>query len=305
VAAVAASAVALLAGCGRTSPLDSQRTFRTPEDAAHALNAAVQQSDLTELGAIFGPDGKTLLQTADPADARRDREVFTVAMAEGWRLDDDGDAKVLVVGNEAWPFPVPLVKQGDLWRFDTAAGREEVLARRIGRNELAAIRICQTYVAAQKAYAAAGHDGKPPGLFAQRVRSDPGTHNGLYWTAAAGEQRSPLGDLVAQASPSPPASAAGNPAASAKAFHGYYFRILTAQGANATGGVKSYIDGRGDMSGGFALVAWPAEYDVTGITTFLINQEGVVHEKDLGADTAAAAARITVYDPDSSWNRLP
>jgi hypothetical protein len=319
VAMALCAAASALAGCGRTSPLDTQRTFRTPEDAAQALNLAVGKKDVAELGAIFGPDGQMLLETADPADAQRDREVFTVAMAEGWRLEDHGASKVLVIGNEEWPFPVPLVRSGDFWLFDTAAGKEEVLARRIGRNELAAIRICRSYVAAQRAYAAEGHDGRPAGLYAQRVRSEAGTQNGLYWPAAPGEKRSPLGDLMAGAADAGPsavqpkpdstvgtsgAASSSNGASSAKPFHGYYFRILTAQGANAPGGVKTFIR-NGEMSGGFALVAWPAQYDVTGIMTFMVNQDGVVHEKDLGPGTRSAIERMAVYDPDRAWTEVP
>jgi hypothetical protein len=280
-------------GCSRAE----YRTFATPEDAVRALSDTVKAGNMEELLAIFGPEGRELVSSSDPATGRRNREVFLAAMAEGWRLEPRGtDTKELVVGNEAWPFPVPLVKESRGWRFDTAAGQEEVLARRIGRNELAVIKACQTYVLAQRAYASAGRDGKPAGLYAQRFASDPGTHNGLYWPAKRGERRSPLGDLVAQAAKEGYRRKAQGPTP----FHGYYFRILAGQGAAAPGGAMEYVVD-GEMSRGFALVAWPAQYDATGIMTFIVNQDGIVYEKDLGPETAAAAGTITRYDPDKTW----
>ena len=277
----------------------SQRTFGTPEDAVKALIEAAKAEDLGEIVKIFGPDSKDLLDTSDPATAKRNRETFTVAAAERWQLADQaGGGKVLVIGNESWPFPVPLVKDGNVWRFDTAAGSEEVLARRIGRNELAAIRLCRVYVDAQRVYAKRGHDGEPAGLFAKTFRSDPGRQNGLYWPAARGEKRSPLGDLVVQAAEEGTDLTKGG--AQRTPLHGYYFRILTAQGAAAPGGAKDYIVA-GKLSGGFALVAWPAQYDATGVMTFIVNQDGVVREKDLGTGTEAAVSSMKVYDPDPSW----
>ena len=237
-----------------------------------------------------------MIDSSDAQTARRNREVFMVAVAEKWRLvDEDATSKTLVVGNEEWPFPVPLRRDGTSWRFDTAAGKEEVLARRIGRNELAAIRICRTYVTAQRMYALHGHDGKRAGLYAANFRSDPGRQNGLYWPAARGQKRSPLGDLIAQAQATPDPDR--QPSAP---FHGYLFKILTAQGANATGGAGQYVVG-GEMSGGFALVAWPAQYDVTGVMSFLVNRDGIVREKDLGAGTAEAVKAMSSYNPDQSW----
>jgi Protein of unknown function (DUF2950) len=259
----------------------SHRTFSSPEEAAKALIETVKAGKMEELLAIFGPDGKDLVGSSDPATGRRNRDVFKVAVGEGWRLVDQGtDTKVLVVGNEQWPFPIPIVRDANGWRFDTAAGKEEVLARRIGRNELAVIDVCRTYVQAQQIYARHGHDGKPAGLYATRFVSEPGTQNGLYWPAKRGEKLSPLGDLVAKASeegrtlggesqPSP--------------FHGYYFKILT------------------EKSGGFALVAWPAQYDASGVMTFIVDQSGVVRQKDLGTETDAVARAMTAYDPDASW----
>ena len=294
--AVTCAVLSALVSCNRAAP-PPHRTFASPEEAVGALVAAVKAGALDDMVEIFGPDGKELADTSDPTTARHNRELFTVAAAEGWRLVDQGnERKVLVISNEAWPFPVPLSKVAAGWHFDTAAGKEEVLARRIGRNELAVIRICRTYVAGQQIYAETGHDGQPAGLYAQTFRSDPGRENGLFWPARHGQKRSPLGDLMADA------SADGRPVGDDRPqpspFHGYYFRILTAQGPAASGGARNYL-ANGKMSGGFALVAWPAQYDATGVMTFVVNQDGVVREKDLGPDTDKAARAMTLYDPDS------
>ena len=295
---MAVCTLALAAGCrGSAKP----RTFSTPEEAVGALAEAVRAQNVDSLMALFGPDAGDLIDRTDPAGARRNREVFAAAAAEGWHLTEAGpETRVLVIGNEEWPFPVPIVKDGSRWRFDTAAGKAEVLARRIGRNELAVIRSCDTYVAAQHRYAEHGHDAKPAKLYAQTFRSDPGKENGLFWPEVKGKPLSPLGDLVAQA------ASEGRPIAEGKQpqpFQGYYFKILTGQGPSAPGGAKSYVV-KGDMSGGFALIAWPAEYDLTGVMTFIVNQDGMVYEKDLGKDTAAAASKIAEYNPDDSWKRV-
>ena len=296
--------VALMSACALTAVLvfaqtSSQKTFATPEEAVKALVDTVKAGNLDALVAIFGPEGKELIDSSEPAIARQNQQVFAVAVREKWHLEDAApDRKTLVIGNEDWPFPVPLVKAGNGWRFDTAAGKEEVLARRIGRNELAAIDATRAYVTAQRRYAEAGHDGKPAGLHAAKFQSDPGKENGLYWPTTRGQKRSPLGDVVAQA------AAEGRPvtgnAPQSSPFHGYYFKILTAQGPAAAGGARAYIQ-NGAMSGGFALVAWPAQYDATGVMTFAVNQDGVVYETDLGPDTAAIAAGMATFNPDASW----
>ena len=299
--ALIAAAVVATVSCARSEPQPQQQMFGSAEEAVQALAKVVQAADVQQLTEIFGPDSKELVDTSDPVIARRNRETFTVAFTEGWKLvDAENGAKALVIGNEDWPFPVPLVKDGNRWRFDTAAGKAEVLARRIGRNELAVIRICSTYVAAQHRYAEHGHDGKPARLYAQNFRSDPGKENGLFWPEVKGKPLSPLGDLVAQAANE------GRPIGEGRQqtpFQGYYYKILTAQGPAATGGARSYV-ANGDMSGGFALIAWPAEYDLTGIMTFIVNQDGVIHEKDLGADSAATAGKMSDYNPDESWKRV-
>jgi hypothetical protein len=279
-----------------TTNAPAQRTFSTPEAAVQTLIDLVKKGNLKELLPLFGPDGEELASSSDPATGRQNREVFAAAAAEGWHLEQLGpDRRALVVGNENWTFPIPLVREAQGWRFDTAAGKEEVIARRIGRNELAVIEVCRTYVVAQQLYARDGHDGKRAGLYARTFRSDHGKHNGLFWPAAHGQKLSPLGDLLAEAAADGRAEGA-----EPSPFHGYYFRILEAQGANAEGGATNYVV-NGDMSRGFALVAWPSEYDVTGVMTFIINQTGVVHESDLGADTSRTAAALTRYDPDASW----
>jgi len=289
--------------CSTAAAQDAPRTFQTADEAARELFRVVKAGKLEDLIALFGRNGRELAAGSDPATGRQNREVFTVAAAEGWQLVDEGtDRKRLIVGNEKWPFPVPIVKQGTSWHFDAAAGVEEVITRRIGRNELAVIDVCGAYVAAQLRYAQQGHDGKAAGLYARRFRSDPGKENGLYWPVARGQKRSPLGDLVAQAAPKEgaPAANAGRPSS----FHGYYFTILTEQGPAAPGAAKSYIV-NGDMSGGFALVAWPAQYDVTGVMTFIVGRDGIVYQKDLGPGTEKAARSMTRYNPDASWVRVP
>ena len=286
----------------RTAPPD-HRTFATPDEAVHALIDTVKAGNVEQLLAIFGPDSRDLIDSAEPATGRQNREVFTVAAAEGWYLVDNGPkGRTLVIGNEEWPFPIPLVNADGGWRFDTAAGKEEVLVRRIGRNELAVMRICQTYVAAQRRYAADGHDGKRPGLFAASFRSDPGKQNGLYWASARHEKISPLGDLVAEAAQEGRPLATGSQQPQTP-FHGYYFKILTAQGADVSGGAKSYLV-NDELNGGFALVAWPAEYNASGIMTFIVNHDGILHEKDLGDSTDREARAMTLYNPDASWREV-
>ncbi len=282
------------------SPRD--RTFQTAEAAVQALLGTVKAGKLDELLAIFGTDGRELVASSDPVTARKNREVFLVAAREHWELVDHGpNRKTLVVGNEQWPFPVPLVKDGAGWRFDTAAGKEEILTRRIGRNELAVIETCRSYVAAQHRYARQGHDGRRAGLYAMTFRSDPGKENGLYWPISKGQKPSPLGDLIAQA------ASGGRPAGTGgeqpPPFQGYYYKILTGQGPAAQGGAKDYIV-NGEMSGGFGLVAWPAQYDVTGVMTFIVSADDVVLERDLGASTDSIARKMTRYNPDASWHRV-
>jgi hypothetical protein len=298
-----ASAVLLAVAMPCAAQQNEARAFATPEEAVLALADAARAKGMDALTSIFGPVGREILDSSDPATSQRNRETFTVAFAEAWKLEDAGAGrKELVIGRESWPFPVPIVKTPRGWVFDTAAGKEEILNRRVGRNELAALEVTQAYVKAQRAYAASSHDGKPAGTYAQRIASDPGTQNGLYWPTGRGEARSPLGDLLAQAAKDGQPRDAAQPGRTP--FHGYYFRIVTGgQGSSAPGGAKAYVV-NGAMTGGFALVAWPAQYDVTGVMTFIVNQDGIVYEKDLGPETATRAAGLTRYDPDSTWTRV-
>jgi hypothetical protein len=265
-----------------------------------ALLQALKTQDLERMKIIFGREGMEAVASGDPVADRHDREVIALAMAQAWRWEPHGaDGKGLIIGDEQWPFPVPLVKTGNAWQFDSEAGKEEVLARRIGGNELGVINLCRDYVRAQKEYASEPHDGKPAGLFAQRFRSSPGLHDGLFWRLKRGERSSPFGELVAAAiaggyDPGKPDSSP---------FRGYRFRILTAQGPAAPGGQKNYVV-NGDMSGGFALAAWPAKYAFSGVMTFVVGPEGVVYQKDLGADTDTQAARLAEYNPDESWTAV-
>jgi hypothetical protein len=296
--------LALALGCatlatGTRAQTSIAPAFKTPQEAVDALVRVVKAGKLDDLMALFGADGRDLAAGSDPATGQKNREVFTAAAAQGIRLvDQDANHKVLVVGNEEWPFPVPLVKDAAGWRFDGVAGKEEVIARRIGRNELAVIETCHSYVRAQQRYAMQGHDGKPAGLYAKAVRSDAGKQNGLYWPVARGQAKSPFGDLLAEAAEQ---TGQKNVAQPQSTFHGYYFKILSAQGSGAAGGAKNYVV-NGEMSGGFALVAWPAKYDVTGVMTFIVNKDGTVYEKDLGAQTESAASAMATYNPDASWH---
>jgi len=288
-----------LIAAGPPPAAGAARIFATPEDAVRALVETVKKGDLPGLVALFGAEGQDLVDTSDPATGRRNRQVFVAAIAEGWRLADAGAGrKELVLGNEAWPFPVPLVRGPAGWSFDAAAGKDEVLSRRIGRNELAVMQVLRSYVEAQKAYATVGHDGKRAGLYARRFGSDYGKQNGLYWPALGKEPRSPLGVLIAEASEEGYRRAPGE---GPSPFHGYYFRILEGQGKAAPGGPAEYVVD-GEMSKGFALLAWPVHYGATGIMTFVVNQEGAAHEKDLGPETEAEVARLTRYDPDPTWH---
>jgi hypothetical protein len=282
---------------GATNQPPAHRAFTSPEDAVQALIEAVKAGKLEALSELFGPDGKDLIESSDPVTARRNRQVFRIAAAEKWEIvDSAADRKTLVIGHEEWPFPVPLTKAANVWRFDTAAGKEEIIARRIGRNELSTIDTCRAYVTAQQRYAQEGRDGRPAGIYATKFRSDTGRNNGLYWPTARNQKPSPLGDLLAAAGAEmkEPRGEARQP------LNGYYFRILTEQGRDARGGRKNYIVNNA-MTGGFALVAWPAQYEVTGVMTFIVNHDGIVYEKDLGLETTKVVEKLLAYNPDSSW----
>ncbi|HTT19536.1 MAG TPA: DUF2950 domain-containing protein [Candidatus Sulfotelmatobacter sp.] len=284
-----------LLGCGRKP---AEQTFSTPDDAVVALVDAVKANDSAKIDAILGPDARTAIASGDDVADRNGRDVFVAAYFQQASLSGDDTTKTLYIGTEKWPFPIPVVKAKGGWHFDTAAGIDELRFRRIGRNELATIDVCLSYYDAQKEYAEKSHDGIPAGTYAQRFASTPGKQDGLYWQVKEGEEPSPLGELAAEAAAEGYSRSASEPTP----FHGYYFRILTAQGANEPGGAGSYIE-NGLMRKGFALVAFPAEYDKGGVMTFVVNQDGVVYQKDLGADTAKVAAEIKQFDPGSGWEK--
>jgi hypothetical protein len=291
-----------LAAPGESGAADRQAGFASADEAVGALAAAIKANDLPALLRIFGPGSGNLINSGDRIADQNRREMFLKAYDEHHKLVASGeDGMVLDVGKNDWPMPIPLVKQGSVWHFDTAAGAREIINRRIGRNEIAAIRVSVSYVDAQKDYFARLKQATGTGEYAQRLVSTPDKHDGLYWPAAAGELASPLAPLVDQAIEEgyPGGLVSGKPIP----YQGYYFHILKAQGDNAPGGAKDYVTG-GKMTGGFALVAWPATYGVSGIMTFLVDQDGVVFQKDLGTYTAALAARTARFDPDLSWARV-
>lgn len=290
---LATSAAALLV-VAMVSTASAQQTFKSADEAADALVKAAKANDDQAMLAVLGPDGEDIISSGDPVDDEATRKVFVAAYDAAHHVAVEGDKAILIVGQEDYPFPIPLVRKGDAWQFDTAAGRLEVLYRRIGRNELDTIQACLAYVDAQNDYADKDR-GAGVGVYAQRVISQPGKKDGLYWPTSAGEEESPLGEAVAVA------TAEGYRVGGGRApFHGYYFKVLTKQGANVPGGALDYVV-NGKMIGGFALVAYPAEYGNSGVMTFLVNHNGRVWQKDLGERTAQIAEGMTAYNPDQTW----
>ena len=285
-----------------TKAAAAQRTFATPETAASALVDAVKNRNADALVAIVGPGSASWLFSGDDVADANDWKHFVTAYDEKHSLDMKGDGKaILLAGADDWPFPAPLVKKGSAWAFDAAAGKEELLNRRVGRNELDAMQTLLAIVDAQREYASKDLDGNGYADYARRFRSSPGRRDGLFWPDEAGKPESPLGPLVATAA----AEGYGKPQPAPQqrqAYHGYYYKILTSQGRNAHGGAYDYLVGD-KLLGGFAVVAWPASYGVSGVTTFLVNHDGVVYEKDLGARTGAVASAMTRFDPDATWRK--
>jgi hypothetical protein len=262
---------------------------------------AVKANDTKALQAIFGPEGKEIGSSPDKVQDKAEKDRFLKAYEEMNKLVKETESKMtLVVGEEEWPFPIPIVKMGGSWRFDTKAGKEELLNRRIGRNELNTIQTCLAYVDAQREYAMKDQDGDGLLAYAQKFGSTKGKKDGLYWEAKEGEEQSPLGLLAARAVSE--GYTGRKPGDKPVAYHGYYYRILKAQGKNAAGGAYDYVV-KGKMIGGFALVAYPAEYGSSGVMTFIVNHDGVVYEKDLGAETAKIASAMTKFDPDPTWKK--
>jgi hypothetical protein len=278
-----------------------EQQFATPEAAVSALETAAKSRDTNAIHAIFGPTGRDLV-SPDAVQATQEFEAFVNRLSEKTELVRRSDSNcVLQLGADAWPFPIPLVNADGQWSFDTEAGRQEVLNRRVGRNELGALAVCRAYVDAQREYAGKDRNGDQVLEYAQRLRSTPGTHDGLYWPLRGGDEQSPLGPLIAAARVEGYRRQARIMADEPSPYHGYYFKVLTRQGKHAAGGKYDYII-NGHMIGGFALVAWPAEWGNAGVMTFIVSQQGKIFQKNLGPKTAALAKAITQYEPDSSWS---
>lgn len=275
-----------------------QQIFASPEDAGRAFFAAMQSPDDQAPLRILGPAGKDVLSSGDRSEDADARTRFVVKYQEMHRFVSESNGTVtLVIGAENWPFPIPLVNNHGSWYFDTAAGKDEIVFRRIGKNELAAMDACRDLVQAQKEYLARP-PANVPKQFAQKLVSDEGGHNGLFWQGASDESDSPINPLIAYARQNLPTDQVGEHVP----YNGYLFRILTGQGQHAPGGAKSYIvDGR--MTAGFAFVAYPVDYRSSGVMTFIVDASGTIYEKDLGPNTTKLAQTMTIYDPDSTWHR--
>lgn len=295
-------AVALIFALAITcsAALAQQKTFSSAEEAVKAAIAAAKSNNDKELLAIFGAQAKEILSSGDAAADKQRRGEFIAAYDEKNRLATEGENTILIVGKQDWPFPIPIVKKGQSWVFDTEKGKQEILNRRIGANELDTIQSCLAVVDAQREFAMKDRDKNGLLEYAQKFVSDPGKKNGLYWEAKAGEPQSPLGPIVIQARSQ---GYQGKPPTTPTPYHGYYYRILTAQGKDAPGGAYSYIV-KGKMIGGFAVVAYPAKYNNSGVMTFIVNHEGKVFQKNLGANTATTAKSMKEYNPDRTWTEV-
>src|SRR3984893_6034657 len=297
----------LLFACLSVAPFASaddtsaQKVSPSPHAAVSALVAADKADDTKSLSSILGPDADQVLSSGDPVADKNARDDFARRYQEMHRLAyDDQGRVILYIGAGNWPVPIPLVKKNGGWVFDTAAGKDELLYRRIGRNELFTIKVLEDLADAQTEYACEARDGESSGQFARKILSDSGKYNGLYWEAAEGQPESPIGPLVASATAEGyKRDGSGSPIP----FHGYYYKVLTKQGSNAPGGAKNYVV-NGKMTNGFAFLAYPAEYRVSGVMTFMINQDGVIVQKDLGPDTAKLASSIAEYNPDKTWQEV-
>jgi hypothetical protein len=275
------------------------KSFASAEEAIKAVVAAARNNDDKEMLAIYGAQAKEILFSGDPVADKQRRERFLAAYDEKNRLATTGDTTILIVGKDEWPFPIPLVKKGQAWVFDVDKGKEEILNRRIGDDELFTIQSCLAIVDAQREYAMKDRDRNGLLEYAQKFASDPGKKNGLYWEVKQGEPESPLGPIMSQAR----SQGYQGKGAAANPYHGYYYRMLTAQGKDASGGAFSYLV-KGKMIGGFAVVAYPAEYGNSGVMTFIVNYDGKVFQKNLGSNTAAIAKAMKEYNPDSSWTAV-
>jgi hypothetical protein len=286
------------AGASAASRKDGA-AFTTPDKAVAAFIAAARANDAASLLRILGPTAQEVIDSGDAVADHEMRERFVARYDSAHKIEREDDRKaVLVIGTEEWPFPIPLVRVGNRWRFDVAAGADEILNRRVGRNELNAIEVCRAYVQAQRDYAAGRVAAHQRPEYAQRFMSSPGTHDGLYWPAKEGEPESPVGPMMARARAE--GYGTGKAADEGAPYHGYRYAILTRQGPAASGGAKDYVV-NGHMVGGFALVAFPAAYGDSGVKTFIVDQDGIVYERDLGPETAKLAAAMTEFDPGPGW----
>ncbi|MGD0615069.1 MAG: DUF2950 domain-containing protein [Verrucomicrobiota bacterium] len=298
-APILALAVLFLLPSQRLFAAGEQR-FATPDEAVNALTAAAKARDTNEMHAIFGPAAHDLV-SPDVVQATAEFQAFVERLTQRVQLVPGSDSRItLQIGQDGWPFPIPLVKQDGQWFFDTAAGMEEILNRRIGMNELDTIAVCHACVSAQREYASKDRNGDGVLQYAQLIRSTPGTHDGLYWSQKTGDELSPLGPLIAQARGEGYRHATKIMTEEQAPYHGYYFKILTRQGRHAPGGKYNYVI-NGRMIAGFALVAWPAEWGNTGVMTFIVNQQDKVCQKNLGPRTSRIAGAMTSYDPDDTW----
>ena len=277
-----------------------QTSFSSPEEALKALIDALKGNNLSAVALIFGPGIEPILDSGDPVADKNARDRFVAFADERHHFDGSGDTLTLVIGKDDWPFPIPLKKVDDHWRFDTAAGREEILDRRIGENELSTIQTMLAYVDAQRDFADLQRQQSGIAEYAQHILSTPGKKDGLYWPTAEGEPPSPLGPLVASARAA--GYRRGAKGEGPTPYHGYFFKVLTSQGPSASGGAADYIV-NGRMIGGFALVAWPARYGDSGVMTFIVNHQGTVYQKNLGPQTAEIAPAINTFDPDPRWQK--
>jgi hypothetical protein len=278
-----------------------QKTYSSPEEASAALLEAVRNMDQQSLRQALGPGANEIISSGNEDEDRRSRQQFVEKYQQMHRLGRERQGKITIyVGAENWPMPVPLVSKQNRWYFDSDDGKTEILLRRVGRNELEAIEVCRALVAAQKDYSATPHDGDSVKQYAARFVSDEGKQNGLYWKTDSGKPESPIGPLLTSASSEDDTKAH---ISQPKSFHGYYFRLLNRQGKNASGGAKNYVV-NGKMTGGFAFVAYPAEYGSSGVMTFIVNQDGMMYQKDLGSNTNQRARTLSSYNPDSTWKRV-
>lgn len=296
------AAVVLAFVCAATFSvaLAQQKSFSSAEEAVEAAMTAARNNNEKDMLAIFGAQAKELLFSSDAVADKQRREEFLAAYAESHRLVAEGQDTILLVGKQDWPFPIPLVKRGNAWVFDTAKGKEEILNRRIGENELYTIKTLLAVVDAQREYALKNRDRDGLLEYAQKFVSEPGKKDGLYWEVKPGEPQSPLGPIMAQARSE---GYKRETSSMAHAYHGYYYRILTAQGKDAPGGAYSYLV-NGKMIGGFAVVAYPTEYGNSGVMTFVVNHDGNVFQKNLGKNTVATGKSMKEYNVDSTWSEV-